>query len=76
MGVANSRVALQAGTVFGVAVVGVFMARKKSMFSRILYPITAGAGVWTVFYLASEPNRQLLKKRAITLWFKFQKPKQ
>ena len=64
---ANSQVSLQAGTIGGAALVGVFLARKKSLFLRVASPIAAATGVWSLFYFSSSSNRETAKKRSLDL---------
>ncbi len=68
VGVSDSQVALQAGAIISGTLVGVVLARKKSVFFRILYPVTAAGGIWSAFYLSSRPNREQAKKKMQTLW--------
>ena len=50
--------AMQVGAVGTAGLFGLFMARKRSTFRRILYPTLAGGSVWAAFYLSSASNRQ------------------
>ena len=50
--------AVQIGTIGTAGLLGLFAARKKSTFGRILYPTLAGGSVWAAFYLSSASNRK------------------
>ena len=50
--------AMQIGAIGAAGLLGLFVARKKSTFGRILYPTLAGGSAWTAFYLSSASNRK------------------
>lgn len=58
VGAVDSSVALQIGAIGTAAIVGVFLARKKSTLHRVLYPTTAGVLAWTSSYMALPQNRE------------------
>lgn len=49
---------MQVGAIGSAALVGLFLARKRSTFRRIFYPTLAGGSVWAAFYLSSASNRK------------------
>ena len=53
--------ALQSSAVVGAALVGVFLARKKSVSRQILYPTVAGGAVWSALYFSTVQNRAQIK---------------
>jgi len=73
VGVADSQVALQAGTIGGAALVGAFLARKKSLSLRVLSPINVATGMWSIYYFSSATNRQTAKTRTLDLLAKLRK---
>ena len=50
--------AVQVGAIGTGALAGLFLARKRSTFRRILYPTLTGGSVWAAFYLSSASNRK------------------
>ena len=43
---------------------GLLLARKRSLFHRLLYPTLAGGSVWVIMYFSSVENRAVLLKNA------------
>ena len=48
---------IKVGTISSAGLFGLFLARKRSTFRRILYPTVTGGSVWAAFYLSSADNR-------------------
>ena len=49
---------MQASAVGTAALVGLFMARNKSLFRRVLYPLVSGTVVMEAIYLSDKKNRE------------------
>ncbi len=57
LGVKNPVRVMQAGAVGTAALLGLAMARNKSVFRRVLYPFLAGSTVWGVVHFSDRRNR-------------------
>lgn len=57
MGITNTALAIEIGAIGSAGLFGLLLARKRSTFRHILYPILAGGSVWSAFYLSSASNR-------------------
>lgn len=68
VGVKNGSVALQAGAVGSAAIGGVYLARKKSMVHRMVYPALAGVLVWGAFYCSALNNRSYIHSQMKSIW--------
>lgn len=49
---------LQAGAVGTAALIGLLMARRKSLARRILYPLVGGSAVWGVIVVTDSNKRE------------------
>ncbi len=57
LGVKNPVRVMQAGAVGTATLLGLAMARNKSVFRRVLYPFLAGSTVWGVIHFSDHRNR-------------------
>lgn len=60
VGVKETRLVFQVGAVGIAALVGLVLARKRSMAHRIAYPALTGGMVWGTIYFSSPENRRKL----------------
>ena len=58
MGIKNPTMVMQASAVCTAGLLGLLLARKRSTFGRILYPVLAGGVTWEAIYLSNAENRQ------------------
>jgi len=68
VGLENTSQLLQAAAIGSAAVAGVYLARKKSMAYRIVYPSAAGVLVWGAFYCSHAENRAHLQSQLKSIW--------
>ena len=57
VGVKDSGMAVQVGTIGTATLAGALLARKKSLLFSMLYPVIGGGSVWAVFYYSVPENR-------------------
>ena len=60
VGVTDTRLVFQVGAVGIASLVGLVLARKKSMAHGIAYPALTGGTVWGTIYFSSPKNRRKL----------------
>lgn len=58
LGIKNPTMVMQASAVCTAGLLGLLMARKKSTFRRILYPVLAGGLMWETIYISNAENRR------------------
>lgn len=62
VGITDTTLALQVGGVGAAMFLGYFMARKRTVFARVLYPTVAAGVVGGAAYLSSQENREASRK--------------
>jgi hypothetical protein len=60
-GIHKDSLAVQGGSVGGAMLLGYLLARKRTMWRKIMYPLVGGALVGGAFYLSYSENKKWLK---------------